>query len=62
MDANELKNKRLSLNLTQNELAMEMKITVRTLIKWESGKHKIPYLAQFFINELLFRHKNRNVI
>jgi transcriptional regulator with XRE-family HTH domain len=42
----ELRAKRLSLGLTQTQLARAMKVELRTVQRWEHGETEIPTLDQ----------------
>lgn len=58
MDGNTLKQKRIQLEATQNELAEALNVGYRTIIRWEQGKHPVPFLAEHFINQMIIRKLN----
>jgi DNA-binding XRE family transcriptional regulator len=50
MNGKQLKEKRISLKISQKRLAEIMQIDIRTIGRWENGLIKIPYLAVCFID------------
>lgn len=46
MTGAELKKHRLSLNLTQKELAVSLCVTLRCVISWETGSRNMPPVAE----------------
>lgn len=42
VDGNELRKFRENLNLTQEQLAKELKVAANTVARWERGERKIP--------------------
>lgn len=40
-----LKAARVNANMTQDDVCREMHITNRTLVNWETGKVKIPFIS-----------------
>lgn len=47
-----LKSARINANLTQKEVASELKISKHTLLNWEKGKNKIPYASLLVLCDL----------
>lgn len=52
MNAKELKAKRTALQLTQTELAKRLRVTLRTIARWESGDAKIPHIAFLAVKQI----------
>jgi len=49
MDAKQMKQLRLDLKLTVPELATRMRVTPRTVRRWEDGTREVPGPAQVLI-------------
>ena len=47
MNSQELKDKRLSLCLTQAQLALRLGVQLNTVSRWERGVHAVPQYLEF---------------
>lgn len=47
-----LKAARVNANMTQDDVCKEMHITNRTLVNWETGKIKIPFISLTALSNL----------
>jgi DNA-binding transcriptional regulator YiaG len=63
MKANELKDRRARMGLTQVELAESLGVTWNTVARWETGQRKIPEMAVRLLDclsgETRVKQKNR---
>ena len=48
----ELKEARISLGFTQEKLATELGVHRFTLLRWESGEHKVPRMLDLALKQL----------
>jgi DNA-binding XRE family transcriptional regulator len=53
----ELKEARSSLGLTQEKLATELGVHRFTVLRWESGEHKIPRMLDLALKQLKREHR-----
>ena len=61
MTADQLKRKRRDLGLTQVELAKRLGVTRLTVVRWETGVHKIPYATGELIKQMRETGRPRRV-
>jgi DNA-binding XRE family transcriptional regulator len=59
MTPDELKKARARLGLTQKKLAAELCVNRQSVVRWEAGKHKIPYMLELALKELEREHWGR---
>ena len=52
MKAEEIKERRVAMNLTQEELAHRLEVTVATVQRWEKGLHVPSKLAKRRLREV----------
>lgn len=52
MDGKELKKYREKLNLTQEQLAEKLKVTKKTIERWESGESKFPKYLELVLKTI----------
>jgi DNA-binding XRE family transcriptional regulator len=48
----ELKEARMCLGLTQKQLAVELSVHRLSVIRWEAGRHEIPFMLKLAIKQL----------
>ena len=52
VNKDEFKRLRDRLNMTQEELAKELGVTTRTIIRWESGDREIPRTVELAMKQI----------
>jgi DNA-binding XRE family transcriptional regulator len=52
----ELKETRIRLGFTQEELAVELGVVRKSLNRWEAGKHRIPLMVKLALKQLEREH------
>lgn len=52
MDAQEFKDKREKMRLTQKELAARLDVTENSIWRWETGRGEIPRMAELALKAL----------
>ncbi len=49
---------RLHIGLTQKQLAKKLRVSERSVVRWENGKNKIPFLVSWIMQVLYANHEN----
>jgi transcriptional regulator with XRE-family HTH domain len=57
MKSDELKRRRESLSMTQDELARALGVKQMTVSRWERGVHPIPYYIELALEAIEARRK-----
>jgi DNA-binding XRE family transcriptional regulator len=52
----ELKEARVCLGLTQQQLAIELGVHRLSVIRWEAGRHEIPFMLDLALKQLAREH------